>query len=150
MNTTKSHKDDGKANLNASGAVVVALSGPRNLAMEEPKVRINPSRAGHQGLTVPIPEHGFSKDILRDDPRLGVGLARDGLKVPLIRRCLIGDVGSVDGVFDGYKEAREISRLPARIETHLRRKSQARGWPSKQLQVDRSPFLTCLRLRPPE
>jgi hypothetical protein len=50
MNTTKSHKDDGKANLDASGAVVVALSGPRNLAMEEPKVRINPSRAATRDL----------------------------------------------------------------------------------------------------
>ena len=60
-----------------------------------------------QKLTVPIPEHGLSENVLGDDPRLGVGLSGDSLKVPLIRCCLVGDIGSVNCPFNSYEGARE-------------------------------------------
>ena len=75
---------------------------------------------GDQELTVPIPEHGLSQNVLRNDPRLGVGLSRDSLEVAIIYCCLVGDAGSVDRPFDSCEGARKILHLSARVVTHLR------------------------------
>jgi len=69
--------------------------------------------------TVPIPEDRLSKNVLCNNPRLGVRLAGGSLEVTFVRCRLVRNVGSVNRLFYGYKEAREIPRPSTRIVSHL-------------------------------